>query len=228
MSDSHVAAARSENDRLAKKSRFGEFVKRPEIGAFSGMIVLLVFLWIVAGDVVYNPLGIKNNLAIISQLGIIATGACLLMIAGEFDLSIGSMIGFAGMCMAMLMKWGLPFGLGEATPAMAFLITLALTLSIGCLIGNIVVRRVQRGLHPDLRLAGLQADRLGRLPVRRRQLQMAIPVLLRHRLEREPQGRALGAGLRRQGGVVDGHRLPRLHRPLAHPARQLDLRHGRQ
>jgi simple sugar transport system permease protein len=140
MSDSHVAAARSENDRLAKKSRFGEFVKRPEIGAFSGMIVLLVFLWIVAGDVVYNPLGIKNNLAIISQLGIIATGACLLMIAGEFDLSIGSMIGFAGMCMAMLMKWGLPFGLGEATPAMAFLITLALTLSIGCLIGNIVVR----------------------------------------------------------------------------------------
>ena len=27
-----------------------------------------------------------------------AVGACLLMIAGEFDLSIGSMIGFAGMC----------------------------------------------------------------------------------------------------------------------------------
>ena len=33
---------------------------------------------------------------------VIAVGACLLMIAGEFDLSIGSMIGFVGVCMASL------------------------------------------------------------------------------------------------------------------------------
>jgi simple sugar transport system permease protein len=33
---------------------------------------------------------------------IIAVGACLLMIAGEFDLSVGSMIGFAGMMIADL------------------------------------------------------------------------------------------------------------------------------
>jgi simple sugar transport system permease protein len=32
---------------------------------------------------------------------IIAVGACLLMIAGEFDLSVGSMIGFAGMMTAI-------------------------------------------------------------------------------------------------------------------------------
>ncbi|MEC7377812.1 MAG: hypothetical protein VX421_09355, partial [Pseudomonadota bacterium] len=32
---------------------------------------------------------------------IIAVGACLLMIAGEFDLSVGSMIGFAGMLIAI-------------------------------------------------------------------------------------------------------------------------------
>jgi simple sugar transport system permease protein len=33
---------------------------------------------------------------------IIAVGACMLMIAGEFDLSVGSMIGFAGMMIAIL------------------------------------------------------------------------------------------------------------------------------
>ncbi|MDE2912804.1 MAG: ABC transporter permease [Paracoccaceae bacterium] len=131
---------RTESDRRAKESRFGRLIRRPEIGAFSGMVVILVFLAVVAGDVVYNPLGIKNNLSIIGQLGIIAIGACLLMIAGEFDLSIGSMIGFAGMSMAMMMKWGLPFGLGEATPLTAFLLTMIMTLGIGCLIGNIVVR----------------------------------------------------------------------------------------
>lgn len=130
----------SEADRLKEAGWFSRLVRRPEIGAFSGMSVILVLLAIAAGDVVYNPLGIKNNLAIIAQLGIIATGACMLMIAGEFDLSIGSMIGFAGMSMAIMLKWGLPFGIAPATPLTAFLITLCLTLAIGWLIGTIVVR----------------------------------------------------------------------------------------
>ena len=30
----------------------------------------------------------------------------MLIIAGEFDLSVGSMIGFAGGCMSMILKWG--------------------------------------------------------------------------------------------------------------------------
>lgn len=135
-----TAGKRQEADRRQHEGMLVRIIRRPEIGAFSGMVFILVFLAIVAGDVVYNPLGIRNNLSIIAQLGIIAIGACLLMIAGEFDLSIGSMIGFAGMSMAMMMKWGLPFGLGEATPLTAFLITLVMTLGIGCLIGNIVVR----------------------------------------------------------------------------------------
>ena len=33
-------------------------------------------------------------------------GAGMLIIAGEFDLSVGSMIGFAGGAMAMILKWG--------------------------------------------------------------------------------------------------------------------------
>jgi simple sugar transport system permease protein len=62
------------------------------------------------------------------------------MIAGEFDLSIGSMIGFTGMAMAMMLKWGLPFGLGAATPFTAFALTLVMALFFGWLIGSIVVR----------------------------------------------------------------------------------------
>ncbi|MEO0498079.1 MAG: ABC transporter permease [Pseudomonadota bacterium] len=131
---------RSEADRLQKGGLFAQMVKRPEIGAFAGMIVIILLLGWASDWRVYNALGLKNNLSIIGQLGIIAVGACLLMIAGEFDLSIGSMIGFAGMSMAMMLKWGLPFGLGEATPVSAFFITLAMTLSLGWLIGNIVVR----------------------------------------------------------------------------------------
>ncbi len=104
------------------------------------MVVIIVALGIASEGKAFNALGLKNNIKIIAQFGIIAIGAALLMIAGEFDLSIGSMIGFAGCSMALMLKWGLPFGLGEATPATAFFMTLAMTLALGWFIGFIVVR----------------------------------------------------------------------------------------
>ena len=135
---------------------------KPEIGAFLVMILVLVALGMASGGLfggvswnpldgtAYNPLGIRNNTRIVAQLGIIAIGACLLMIAGEFDLSIGSMIGFAGMSMALMLKWGLhiqiPFtdivllSWDNMSPSAVVLITLCMTLAFGWLIGNIVVR----------------------------------------------------------------------------------------
>ena len=131
---------RSESDRMVQETWFQRTIRRPEIGAFVVMVFIIFALAIASDGRAFNALGTKNNIAIIAQFGIIATGAAMLMIAGEFDLSIGSMIGFAGMSMAMMLKWGLPFGLGEATPFTAFLLTLVMTLSLGWLIGTIVVR----------------------------------------------------------------------------------------
>ena len=131
---------RSESDRLQQESWFQRMIRRPEIGSFIVMMVIIVSLGIASDGKAFNALGLKNNVAIIAQLGIIAVGAALLMIAGEFDLSIGPMIAFAGMSIAIMMKWGLPFGLGEATPFLAFLITLIMTLAFGWLIGTIVVK----------------------------------------------------------------------------------------
>lgn len=133
-------SGRNESDRLQKGGRLAGLRRRPEIGSFLVMLFVILVIGFASNGNAFNPLGLKNNLSIISQFGIIATGACLLMIAGEFDLSIGSMIGFAGMSMAMMLKWGLPFGLGAATPLTAFVFTLAMTLSLGWLIGTIVVR----------------------------------------------------------------------------------------
>jgi simple sugar transport system permease protein len=131
---------RSESDRLLRETWLQRMMRRPEIGSFVVMIIIILALAFASNGKAFNALGLKNNIAIIAQLGIIAVGAALLMIAGEFDLSIGPMIAFAGMSIAIMMKWGLPFGLGEATPFLAFLITLCMTLAFGWLIGNIVVR----------------------------------------------------------------------------------------
>lgn len=135
-----MGAGRTESDRLSRDSRLRTLTRRPEIGSFLVMLVVVLAIGFASDGTAFNPLGLKNNLSVIAQFGIIATGACLLMIAGEFDLSIGSMIGFAGMSMAMMMKWGLPFGLGAATPASAFFLTLLTTVAIGGVIGLIVVR----------------------------------------------------------------------------------------
>ncbi len=135
-----ASSQRSEADRLNKGGILDQLKRRPEVGSFIVMMVVIIAIGFASHGNAFNPLGLKNNLSIIAQFGIIATGACLLMIAGDFDLSIGSMIGFAGMSMSMMLKWGLPFGLGTATPVTAFLITLAMTLFLGWLIGTIVVR----------------------------------------------------------------------------------------
>ena len=131
---------RNESDRLQNESWIQRMMRRPEIGSFIVMIIIILALGLASEGKAFNALGLKNNIAIIAQLGIIAVGAALLMIAGEFDLSIGPMIAFAGMSMAIMLKWGLPFGLGEATPFTAFAITMCMTLGFGWLIGTIVVR----------------------------------------------------------------------------------------
>jgi len=46
--------------------------------------------------------GMKSYLQVSSEIGILAVGVALLMIAGEFDLSIGSLIGFSSMSMTLL------------------------------------------------------------------------------------------------------------------------------
>lgn len=165
-----TAPTRQEADRQGSKSWFSAIFARPEIGPIGVMLLLfgmLGYFSIPTGELSWNPfagegfnaLGIRNNLRVISQLAIIALGAGLLIIAGEFDLSIGSMIGFAGACMAMILRWGfsivIPYlsfeggvhvefytllHLSDVSPLGALLITLCFTLFFGWLQGFIVVR----------------------------------------------------------------------------------------
>ena len=164
------ASTRQESDRLASKSWLKSLFARPEIGPIGVMLLLfgmLGYFSIPAGEFSLNPfagegfnaLGIRNNLRVIAQLGIIALGAGLLIIAGEFDLSIGSMIGFAGACMAMVLRWGFAivipyisfeggmhvefftlFYIDNVSPIGAIMITMCFTLFFGWLQGFIVVR----------------------------------------------------------------------------------------
>ncbi len=88
------------DDRLKQVSLFAQLMRRPELGALAGLVLVTAFFMIVADPVMFNLAGVVNFLTPAAQLGILALGAALLMIGGEFDLSIGSMIAFAGLVFA--------------------------------------------------------------------------------------------------------------------------------
>ena len=85
------------DDRLHATSRMTRLLRRPELGALAGTVLVIIIFAIVGHKTgLFTPRGIINVLQISAELGILATAVALLMIGGEFDLSIGSTIGFAG------------------------------------------------------------------------------------------------------------------------------------
>ena len=90
------------DERVRAIPRLSRLLSRPELGAVAGTLLVLVFFAVTAGGSgLYSAKGIINFLEVSAQLGILAAPVALLMIAGEFDLSIGSMIGFAGIVIAI-------------------------------------------------------------------------------------------------------------------------------
>jgi simple sugar transport system permease protein len=132
---SDMADAPASDERIKQTSALRKALIRPELGGICGTVIVFVLFAIFAGDSgMFNSQGILNWSIVSAQFMIIAVGACLLMIAGEFDLSVGSMIGFAGMMIAI-------FSITLGWPVwQAILITFALCIAIGALNGIIVVR----------------------------------------------------------------------------------------
>ena len=92
----------SDKARLRKPSLVARLLRRPELGALSGVILIYaIFFALARTSGMFTVEGIINILQVSAEIGILAVAAALLMIAGEFDLSIGSMIGFAGVIIGL-------------------------------------------------------------------------------------------------------------------------------
>jgi simple sugar transport system permease protein len=91
-------------------------LRRPEVTPVAGAIAVWAFFAVVAGDTGFlTAQGTANYLEVAAQLGIITIAITLLMIAGEFDLSVGSMLGAAGVLMAYpVVELGWPLWAGIA------------------------------------------------------------------------------------------------------------------
>jgi simple sugar transport system permease protein len=125
----------SADDRVRTISRVHRVLARPEATAIAGTVLVFAIFWVTAGGSGMFALdGVMNWSVVAGYLGILAVGACLLMIAGEFDLSIGSMIGFTGMVAAIPpLHFGWPVWL-------SMVVSLACALVLGFVNGQLVVR----------------------------------------------------------------------------------------
>ncbi len=123
------------DERLRRQTGLRRLMARPELGALAGTVLVFAFFAVTAsGTGMFAADGILNWTTVSAQLAIIGVAAALLMIGGEFDLSVGSMIGFAGMMIAIpTVYFGWPV---EASVLFAFVGA----LFIGYLNGIIVVK----------------------------------------------------------------------------------------
>jgi simple sugar transport system permease protein len=74
---------------------------RPELTALVSTVAVFAFFAINAGDQGFLTFtGTRNYLQVAADIGIIASPITLLLVAGEFDLSVGTMVGAAGIAVA--------------------------------------------------------------------------------------------------------------------------------
>src|SRR5690606_22437406 len=123
------------DERMMRESRLKKLLRRPELGAISGAVMVFIFFSIVAGDKGFLSLrGAANYLEVSAHLGILAVAVSRLRIGGEFGLSVGSLIGATGMTTA---SRSAHYG-GKIWPAL--LVSLVIALATGALNGILVIR----------------------------------------------------------------------------------------
>jgi simple sugar transport system permease protein len=110
-------------------------LRRPEAGAAVGAAVVFVFFAAFGGPGGFlTAQGTASWLGVAAELGIIAIPVGLLMIAGEFDLSVGSVLATSSMVVAVsVSEFGLP-------PIFGVVLALGFGLGVGFLNGYLVVK----------------------------------------------------------------------------------------
>jgi simple sugar transport system permease protein len=109
------------------------YFEKPEFAGVALLVILaVVFQWRSQG-VFLSADNVRGILGILPEVGLVAVGVTLLMICGEFDLSVGSVFALMPMSVAIMLEAGWPFW-----PAV--LVGLAIAALMGFVNGFVTVR----------------------------------------------------------------------------------------
>ncbi|WEH19910.1 ABC transporter permease [Streptomyces sp. VNUA24] len=121
-----AATAPDEKTATLSVSLMSSTARRPELGALIGAVVVFVFFLVTASGSGFTSVdGTASWLDTAAELGVVATPVALLLIAGEFDLSIGSVVGATSVIVAI----------GSGTYTLPQWVSIPLAIAFGLLVG---------------------------------------------------------------------------------------------
>ncbi|WP_274627019.1 ABC transporter permease [Arvimicrobium flavum] len=109
------------------------YLEKPELAAVVFLLLLLIVFQFRSNGVFLSTQNLRGMLGLLPEMGLVAIGVTLLMICGEFDLSVGSVFALTPMTMAVLLAAGVPF-------ASAFAAGLVVALLVGFVNGFITIK----------------------------------------------------------------------------------------
>jgi simple sugar transport system permease protein len=116
----------------AVRRLFRIYLERPELAGIA-LLVLLVALFDLRSEGIFLSFdNLRGILGLLPEVGLVAIGVTVLMICGEFDLSVGSMFALMPMSVSLMIIAGVPM-------VLAILIGLAIGAAIGFINGFITL-----------------------------------------------------------------------------------------
>jgi len=118
---------------IENKSLFGRIGAIREIIIFGLTIALFIVFFFTTKGIMFSIASLKIIFVAVSELGLAAIGVTMLMISGEFDLSVGSISAMGALIAAKLYQFGL-------NPFLTLVIALILGVVLGGFNGFITVK----------------------------------------------------------------------------------------
>lgn len=109
------------------------YLDKPEMTGIAFLILLTILFEMRSDGVFLNAFNLQGMLGLLPETALVAIGVTLLMICGEFDLSVGSVFALMPMTMGVMLADGWPF-------AAAYPAGMAVALLVGLVNGIITVR----------------------------------------------------------------------------------------
>lgn len=109
------------------------YMQRPELVALVVLIVFTTYFAVASNGLFLSNANVRGMFSLYPELAILALGFSLLMIAGEFDLSIGSVMGLCPIVLCAMINFGIPFW-------PAFVLALVVAAAVGLFNSAVTLR----------------------------------------------------------------------------------------
>jgi len=171
-----TSAEQADDTGSARQTRIGKFRISTDVLRAYTMLFALIAIWLffdyATGHIFLTPRNFSNLTRQTAVTGVLAVGMLMVIVAGQIDLSVGSVVGLAGGIAAIAQGWlgwglapSLMIGIGVAVAIGAFQGTLTAYLNIpafivtlgGLLAWRGVILGLSKGATIPLRLEGFKS-----------------------------------------------------------------------